>query len=114
MPAAPFRGAQASYTVYPISFTLIINGVTVDESWFNVYQPFITCGYSAYNPVSVIREMPSVDCHRKVGGRAKCQIRAGGHGCHREFALLSAFASPEMPEIGQTALRRTKRSEKEG
>lgn len=81
---------------------------------FNVCQPFINYGYSAYNPVPVIREMPSVDCHGKVGGRAKCQIRAGGHGCHREFALLSAFASPEMPEIGQTALRRTKRSEKEG
>jgi len=48
--------------------------------------------------------MPSVDCHGKVGGRAKCQIGTGGHGCHREFALLSAFASPEMPEIGQTAL----------
>ena len=114
MTAPPFRAAQASYTVYAISITLLINGVTVDESWFNVYQPFITCGYSAYNPVPVIQEMPSVDCHGKVEGRAKCQIRAGGHGCHREFALLTLFASLEMPEIGQTALRRTKRSEKEG
>lgn len=114
MTAPPFRAAQASYTVYAISFALLINGVTVDESWFNVCQPFIGYGYPAYNPAPVIREMPSVDCHGKVGGRAKCQIRAGGHGCHREFALLSAFASLEMPEIGKTALRRTKRSEKEG
>lgn len=114
MTAPPFRAAQASYTVYAISITLLINGVTVDESWFNACQPFINCGYSTFNPVPVIREMPSVDCHGKVGGRAKCQIIAGGHGCHREFALLSAFASPAMPEIGQTALRRTKRSEKEG
>lgn len=114
MPAAPFGPLKPLIPFYAISFALLINRGTVDESWFNVCQPFINCGYPAYNPAPVIREMPSVDCHGKVGGRAKCQIRGGGHGCHREFALLSAFASPEMPEIGQTALQQTKRSEKEG
>lgn len=108
MPAAPFGLLKPLIPFYAISFALLINRDTVDESPFNVCLPFINCGYSAYNPAPVIRGMPSIDCHGKVGGRAKCQIGAGGHGCHREIALLSAFASPEMPEIGQTALRRTK------
>ncbi len=50
----------------------------------------------------------------KVGGRCKCQIEAEGHGLRCEFALLPACASPEMPEIGQTALRQTIRFQMRG